>query len=51
MGANYSQPPRGYQYSTQQFDNETDILEVAPEYSSFHEMYQKNYSNERSLPY
>ncbi|KAK8885718.1 hypothetical protein M9Y10_041170 [Tritrichomonas musculus] len=51
MGANYSQPPRGYQYSTQQFDNETDILEVAPEYSSFHEMYQKNYSNERNLPY
>lgn len=51
MGAHYSQPPRGYQYSTQQFENKIDTLEVASEFSSFHELYQNNYENEKTLPY
>lgn len=51
MGAHYSQPPRGYQYSTQQFENKTDSLEVAPEYSSFYELYYNNYENQKNLPY
>lgn len=51
MGAHYSQPPRGYQYSTQQFENKTDSLDVVPEYSSFYELYNNNFENQKNLPY
>ncbi|OHT05893.1 hypothetical protein TRFO_26253 [Tritrichomonas foetus] len=51
MGTNYSQPPRGYQYSTQQFDNETSIIEVEPDFKSFYQLYNNNYQNMKNLPY
>lgn len=51
MGVSYSQPPRGYQYSTQNFYNETCTLEVEPEFTSFEDLYFHNYEFEKNLSY
>ena len=51
MGTNYSQPPLGFQYSTQQFEPKTDLMEVHKSFDCFYDLYMNNYENEKNLIY
>ena len=58
MGVNYSQPPRGYQYSVVQNTgdkkkncrNDPTLVETG-EFSSCQELFKNNWENEKHLPY